>query len=177
MRRKDIKLRIKEYFFVNPLAKLRLREMERTLKLPLPSLERYTKELIEEGILKIMKIGNVKFYTADRSNENYIIEKRLFNIKQLYNSGLIKHIKEILNNPTIVVFGSYSKGEDTEESDIDIYIKSISKRKVDLRKFEKRLNRKIQLFTFKNLNQIENLHLKNNILNGIILNGYLEVFK
>jgi len=45
MKQKDIKQIIKEYFFVNPTTKLRVREIERTLKLSLPSVIRYCKEL------------------------------------------------------------------------------------------------------------------------------------
>ena len=36
MKRKDTKQAVKEYFFVNPIVKLRVREIERTLKLSLP---------------------------------------------------------------------------------------------------------------------------------------------
>jgi len=36
MKRKDTKQAVKEYFFVNPTVKLRVREIERTLKLSLP---------------------------------------------------------------------------------------------------------------------------------------------
>ena len=37
MKSKNIKEVIKEYYFVNPNSKLRVREIERVLKLPLPS--------------------------------------------------------------------------------------------------------------------------------------------
>jgi len=59
------------------------------LKLPLPPVIRYCRELEEEGILTTVKIGSVTFYTASRS-ETYLLEKKLYNIKQVYESGLIK---------------------------------------------------------------------------------------
>ena len=176
MKRKDIKQTIKEYFFINPTAKLRVREIERTLKLPLPSVIRYCKELEQEDILTINKTGNVNFYTASRS-ETYILEKKLFNIKQLYESGLINCLKIELSNPAIILFGSFAKGEDTEESDIDLYMETPSKKQVNLDRFEKLLKRKIQVFQHKNLKEIKNPNLANNIINGIILNNYVEVFK
>jgi len=117
----NIKQTIKEYFFINPTAKLRVREIERTLKLPLPSVIRYCKELDQENILTISKIGNVNFYTSSRS-ETYLLEKRLFNIKQLYESGLINYLKIELSNPVIILFGSYAKGNFTKDSDIDIFL-------------------------------------------------------
>jgi len=177
MRRKDIKQKIKEYFFVNPGSRLRVREIERVLKIPLPSVIRYCKELKKEGILTTIKIGNVFFYTADRTNENFLIEKKLYNIKSLYNSGLVEFLKINLNNPAIIVFGSYSRGEDMETSDIDLYIETLSKKELNLEKFEKILKRKIQIFRHASLNEIRNVNLANNILNGVILNNYVEVFR
>ncbi len=175
MKRKDIKQTIKEYFFINPTSKLRVREIERTLKLPLPSVIRYCKELEYEGILAIEKTGNVNFYTANR-NEAYLLEKKLFNIKILYESGLIEYLKQELSNPVVVLFGSYAKGEDTEESDIDLYIETPAKKQVHLEKFKKILKREIQIFPHRNIKEITNHHLANNIINGITVNSYLEVF-
>ena len=176
MIQKDIKSSIREYFFDNPTSKLRVRHIERVLKLPLPSVIRYCRELEKEGILKTIKTGNVVFYTADRSNENFLLEKKLFNIKKLYYSGLIRYLKSELSNPTIVVFGSYAKGEDIEKSDIDLFMES-TKKDIDLGRFEKTLKRKVQLFIHRDIREIPNLHLANNILNGIVLNGFVEVFR
>jgi predicted nucleotidyltransferase len=177
MKTKHIKNSLKNFFFANPTIKLRVREIERTLKLPLPSVINYCKELCEEGILKVETIGSINFYTADRADERYLLEKKLYNIKSLYESGLIKFIITELNNPGIIAFGSYAKGEDTEKSDIDIYIETPSKKKIELNKFQKTLKREIQVIQHKSLKEIPNPHLANNIINGIILNNYIEVFK
>ena len=177
MKRKDIKQTIKEHFFTNPSDKLRVREIERALKLPLPSVIRYCKELKKEELLAIAKMGSVNFYTANRASEKYLLEKKLYNLKTIYRSGLIDYLKKELSNPAIVLFGSFAKGEDTEESDIDLYIETPSKRQISLEKFGKILNREIQIFQHKNLNELSNPHLANNIINGIILNYYIEVFK
>ncbi len=176
MTQKDIKQAIKEYFFIYPTAKLRVREIERTLKLPLPSVIRYCRELENEGILALHKIGSVTFYTASRS-ETYLVEKKFYNLRQLYESGLINHLKIELSNPAIILFGSYAKGEDTENSDIDLYIETHSKKQPNLEKFKKILQREIQIFQHKNIQEISNLHLANNIINGITLNNHIEVFK
>jgi len=173
---KNIKQIISEYFFVNPTAKLRVREIERALKLPLPSVIRYCNELEQEGILTTNKIGNANFYTSNRGSQKYILEKQLYNIKQLHESGLVEYLKIILSNPAIVLFGSYARGEDTEESDIDLYIETPSKKEISLEKFEDKLKRKIQVFRYKNLKEISSPHLANNIINGITLNNYIGVF-
>lgn len=176
MRKKSIKETIKGYFYVNPTARLRVREIEKTLQLPLPSVIRYCRELEQEEILAKVSVGSVSFYTADRSSKNFLLEKKLHNIKSLYSSGLVDFLREELSNPSIIIFGSYAKGEDLEDSDIDLYIETPSKKQVDLHKFEKITSRKIQLFIYKNIHEIKNKALANNIINGFLLNGFIEVF-
>jgi len=175
MRTKNIKQKIKEHFFINPTSKLRVREIERTLKIPLPSVIRYCKELQNEGILTTIKTGNVVFYTGNKGSENFLLEKKLFNVKSLYESGLIEFLKIELSNPAVILFGSYSKGEDIENSDIDLYIETPSKKEINLDKVEKTLKRKIQIFRHKSIGEIRNKELADNIINGIVLNGFIEV--
>ena len=76
-----------------------------------------------------------------------------------------------------MLFGSYSKGEDVEDSDIDLYIESQMKGKIELKQFEKKLNRRIQIFTYPSISVIRNKNLANNIINGITLHGFVEAFK
>ena len=74
----------------------------------------------------------------------------------------------------IILFGSASKGEDIEESDLDLFIQAPEK-KLSLEKYEKLLNRGITLFFEENFSRLSN-ELKNNILNGIVLRGYIKTF-
>ena len=177
MKTYNIKEKIKEYFFMNPTSKLRVRQIERELRLPLPSVIRYCRELEKEGILKKTSISGVSCYSADRSSKKYLVEKRLFNIRLAFDSGLIDYLAEEYFNPVVVLFGSYSKGEDTEDSDIDLYIETSSKKEIKLSEFEKTLKRKIQAFKYSSISQIKNIHLSNNIINGVVLNNFLEVLK
>ena len=176
MKRKDIKGQLKEYFFLHPTARLRVRQMEREVKVPLPSAIRYAKELEMEGILKSTIIAGITVYAADRSSPHFLLEKKLHNLHSLYSSGLIAYLAAELSNPAIIIFGSYAKGEDVESSDIDLYIESASKN-VSLEPFGKKLQRKIQLFQYKHLSLVKNKDLANNIINGIVLNGFVEVFR
>lgn len=172
---KSIKQRMKEYFLQNPTVKTRVRKLERELKLPLPSVTRYLKELETESLVKNEVIAGIKLYSANRISREFILEKKLYNLRRLYDSGLVNYIIENYHNPTIVVFGSYALGEDIEESDIDLYLET--SKKAALKNFETKLMRKIQVFCYKNINQIENKELVNSIINGITINGFLEVLK
>lgn len=176
MRQKNLKRRIEEHFYYKPTSRLRVRQIERELSIPLPSARRYVNELVEEGFLKRVSVANIVTYTADRSSTNFLRKKQLFNVEQIYASGLIEYLQEILHNPTITLFGSYSRGEDTEDSDIDLYVQTPAEKQISLSKYEKMLGRPIQLFIHKSINDVNNPELANNILNGITLNGFLEVF-
>lgn len=167
---------MKEYFLQNPTAKMRVRQLERELKMPLPSVVRYLKELVNENLIKGELFGGIKLYSADRSSKSFILEKKLYNLRGLYECGLVDYIIEKYHNPPIVVFGSYGLGEDIEDSDIDLYIET-SKSELNLEKFETKLKRKIQVFCYKNLKLVGNKELANSIINGVKLNGFLEVLK
>ena len=65
MKTKSIKQRIKEHFLNNPTAKLRVRQIERKVKVPHPSVIRYTKELVKEKILDTEEIANIKLFKAN----------------------------------------------------------------------------------------------------------------
>ena len=176
MKNYNIKEKIKVFFSMNPTAKLRVRQIERELGLPLPSVIRYCSELEKEGILRKESVSGISAYSADRASKKFLIEKRLLNIKMMFESGLVDYIIREHFNPIIVLFGSYSKGEDIESSDIDLYIETPKKQDFRLEKFEKTLKRRIQVFNYKNIKDVRNLHLSNNIINGITINNYLEAF-
>ncbi|MEK6809665.1 MAG: nucleotidyltransferase domain-containing protein [Nanoarchaeota archaeon] len=176
MVRKDIKSKIKEYFLLNPQLKLWVRQIERDLKIPLPSIICYTKELERENILQSTEAG-MRIYSADRASPTFILEKKLYNLRSLFSSGLVDFLVQELSNPTMIIFGSYARGEDVENSDIDLYVESVKKYFPSLAKFEKKLQRKIQIFKYKDISQVENKELANNIINGITLNGFVEVFR
>ena len=92
----------------------------------------------------------------------------------MHDTGLIEHIDNSCFPKVIILFGSASMGEDTENSDIDIYVNSKAK-KLNLEKYEKALKRKVNILFEEDFNKI-NKELKNNIINGTIMEGYLEVF-
>ena len=177
MRTYNIKEQIKTYFLINPTARLRVRQIERKLGLPLPSVIRYTRELTEEGILRKLESAGISLYTTDRGSHPYLLEKRLFNLRSLHDSGLVTYLIYVLHNPVIIVFGSYARGEDIEQSDIDLYLESPAKKKPDISKYESALHRPIHLLVHQSIREIKNKELANNILNGTIIHGHIEVFR
>ncbi len=160
-------------FLDSPLKRWHIREISRTIKLAPTSVKLHMGELIKQELV-FEKKEVFKYYTANFDSEEFRFYKRincLLNIKQ---SGLIKFIEASCSPDSIFLFGSCAKGEDTSESDLDLYVQCKEK-KIDVGKYEKLLKRRIQLFFSEDFNKLPK-ELRNNILNGIKLSGYLKVF-
>lgn len=169
---------VADVFFTEPTKRHYLIEISRKARLAHTSVKKYLVDMKDLGMIKEAseKKGKRKFpvYTADLESVAYRKYKRVINILKLAESGLVEHLKNKLMPQSIVLFGSYAQGEDIEESDIDIFLEC-KKKELDLSKFEKQFNRKIELH-FKEKFKEYPPELKNNIINGIVLGGYLEAF-
>ncbi len=126
-------------------------------------------ELAERGLINVDSRGNQKVLSFDRGNESALKLKQLINLDKVYSSSIIDDLVELYSYPdAIVLFGSFSTGEDTESSDIDIAV--ITSETHD---YENRLmNRPVSVTEFKNEipeNMLESL------ANGITVYGHLEV--
>ena len=95
-------------------------------------MERHKFEINEPKKFEIQEEPEKKFEITEPEKKKFLIEKRLFNIKMVFESGLADYIVKEHFNPVIVLFGSYSRGEDTEKSDIDIAIFGREKRAIFL---------------------------------------------
>ena len=166
-------------FFIYPRKEQYLLEISREINLAHTSVKKNLDILIKNGIItktKITKQSRIfPVYKADIESKEFRKYKKLHNHMAITDSGLIEHLEETLMPKCIILFGSYEKGEDDEESDIDIFIET-EESEVKLDKFEKILSRKIQLHFNPNFKNYP-IELKNNIANGTVLNGYLEAFK
>lgn len=165
-------------FFDEPTKAHYLAEISNKVGLAHTSIKKHLLQLEKLSIIKesLEKKGKRNFpvYKADLESERYKKYKKINNIIQIEESGLIDFLKERLMPKSIVLFGSYSRGEDIEDSDIDLFIEC-EKEEIDVGKFEKQLNKKIELHFKEDFKKYAK-ELKNNIVNGIVLYGYLEVF-
>ena len=138
----------------------------------LDKLQKYDYITIE----KLSKIWRIR---ANQTSTNFIGLKIADNISRIYGSGLIEFLNDHYHNPkTIILFGSYRRGEDISSSDIDIAIESDDAKDYQTHmlkenEFEKLLGRRIQIHLF-NRKKVD-INVFNNIVNGIVLSGFLEV--
>ncbi|MBU2634130.1 MAG: nucleotidyltransferase domain-containing protein [Nanoarchaeota archaeon] len=179
MLQKNNKYKILRIFFEDPIPigiGFQLREISRRINLAPTSVKNYLKELEKENLIvkKKHRIHNYPIYYANRNNPDFKDFKKINTLLMLKEINLIEHLNDTCMPEAIILFGSASKGEDILGSDIDIFVMS-KKQKLDLQKYETKLKRKINIFFSDNFNKLSK-ELKNNIINGIILKGYLKIF-
>ena len=132
--------------------------------------------LEEENILKIKQDKESKRWAIELNTDNHrVIQlKRAENLKHIYESGLEEYLEKTYAGATIVVFGSYSRGDDIHNSDIDLAVIGRKKKEGDVRKYEQVLERKIHINFYESWSKIHT-HLKENLCNGIVLSGGVEL--
>ncbi|MBI3037155.1 nucleotidyltransferase domain-containing protein [Candidatus Woesearchaeota archaeon] len=162
--------KVLEAFFESPSERFHLRELSRRLGLSMPTIITATDILSKENLILKAKGKVVTEVQANRENARFTQHKRINNMERIYSSGLLEHLIAKYNNPKLVIlFGSYSRGEDIEQSDIDIAIITAKRLHIDLAVFEKKLGKKISIHELE-LGQASN-EFKANLANGIVLEG------
>ncbi len=169
------KLNIMKLFFEEPNRDFNVREAARLLKIAPATASKELKSLAGLGLLKERKERILNLYKANLENDFYQDLKIYYNIRKVKGAGLIDALNKFYLRPTIVMFGSCTSGLDTETSDFDLLIISEKTKEFpDIHKFDNKLNRKLQLFVVKDIRDLKNEHLINNILNGITIQGKIK---
>lgn len=169
--------KVSELFFSNPTSNFYLLDISRKIAVAHTSikknLELLKKEKIVNEIIEKRGSRNFPIFKANINSKEYKKQKKIFNYRQIMESGLIEFIEDNAMPKCIVLFGSYQLGEDIEESDIDLYIQS-DKIELNLKKFENVLKRKIELHFCRIFSDYPK-ELQENIINGYKLQGFLNL--
>ena len=179
MLKKDNRYKILEIFLDDPNTKegFQLREISRKVKIAPLSVKKYLEELGSGSnnlIIKSKNKNNYPIYWPNRDSSYFKFIKKLDLLKKIYESGLMDIISDECSPKAIILFGSGSLGEDTINSDIDLFVQS-NNIKLNMTKYESLIKRKINILFADNFNKLS-IELKNNIINGITIKGYLKVF-
>jgi predicted nucleotidyltransferase len=134
---------VAEVFFAEPTKVHYIKEISRIIHLAPTSVKNHIQELVKEGLIEETDKEIFKGYLARRDNPEFIFYKKISNLISIKSSKLQDYLKEHYPK-AIILFGSYDKGEDIENSDIDLFIDS-KKFRVDAEKFGKILKRNIHL--------------------------------
>ena len=158
-------------FFEDNYARVNVREYARLTDISPPSASKLLRSMQNEGLLKSEKENRYIFYSADRMNALFVNLCRAYWHSNFRKAGLLDYLEKELVNPLVVLFGSFSKAEINQDSDIDLAVFSVSNKELDLSAFEKKLKRNIQMFLFKDASAVKNKELLKNIRNGFVLLG------
>ncbi len=165
--------RILELFIEFPTKDFSVRGLARELKLSHATILNYINDLQKLSLIKKKEATLYPTYFASTESQKYKFYKKNWLIFKLVETGVIEHIQKDALPSSIILFGSGAKATFTEKSDIDIFVES-NEAKLDLTKYEKKLNRKINLLFEQNINNLSK-ELRNNVINGVILYGFIKI--
>jgi len=157
-------------------SSLSQREMARLLKVSPTAIGKSIKGLEKAKLVKLKRNNTIKLISVEfnRDNSKAMELKRVENLKLTYESGLSEFLEEKFAGCTIILFGSYSRGDDTINSDIDVAVIGKKIEEINLENFEKMLERKIIINFYPSLKEVHK-ELKENICNGMILSGGIQL--
>ena len=161
--------KILAFIFKYPTKGFTIRAVARGLKISPPTVSSAVEKLEKDGLVKIVKEEIQHKVYGNLESEHFRDLKRIYNIFSLRE---LKHllVKEFRPN-AIVLYGAYARGEDREDSDIDVYVDSSVEKGVNLGAFEKTLGRRIHLVV-RDAKKIPD-ELKRSLINGVILYGVI----
>jgi predicted nucleotidyltransferase len=140
-------------------------------------------ELEKQGLIKTKKDKDSGRWSIglNRDRQETFEFKRTENLKMIYESGLAKFLEDSFPGTTIILFGSYSRGDDVwaeedegHRSDIDIAVIGTKGKEIDLEKFDNLLEREVIINFYPSFKDIHK-NLRDNILNGILLFGSVDI--
>lgn len=172
--------RVAEVLYRYPDKEFSLSDLAKEAGVAKPNLNGIVGELEQLGFLKVEKLSKIWRIRANRESWLYVKNKILYNLNFIYQSGLVEYLIQAYHKPkAIVLFGSFRKGEDTSDSDIDLAIEMEGRAEYkilglrQLAEYERAIRRRIQIHEFSR--DSVDIHVFNGIANGIVLYGFLEV--
>ena len=177
-------IKVMHWFFSYPLLPISLSDLAKELKISKKTASEIVNTLLKEGFLLKEEIGKTWRISCNQEHIYNFTRKISYNLalvyQTLYDSGIINEIYKIAGNPkSIILFGSYRKGDDTDKSDLDLAVEVVGNDEmkiipfVNMSQLGYRRNVQVNLHLFSR-NKID-LNLFSNIANGIIIEGFLEV--
>ena len=168
------------WFFSYPYREITLSDLAEQLKISKTTANRVVVRLVKEQFLILKKFGRLWQISCNPKHHYNFSKKVAYNLTMIYESGILEQIHALYPNfKATILFGSYRKGDDIETSDIDLAVEVYDHKDLKI----------IELGVFPQLgyrkNVVVNLHvfsrhkidinLFTNIVNGIVLEGLLEV--
>lgn len=159
-------------FFEDCYRRINVREYARIVGVSPPTASTILSSFWHEKLLIKDRYRKYILFYANKESVNFINLSRIYWSHRLYE--LLSLMEKKLTNPTIILFGSLSKAEAKKDSDVDLAVFA-HKKELDVKVFENKLKRRLQIYWFRSIKDIESKELANNIINGHILKGRLSL--
>jgi len=157
----------------NYSQKFHVRDLARSLNYDVSIISKNLRQLEEVGLVTHEDVGNLVFYQANM--KSVLLRQMKISLTLLELTDLTRDLNRVTTN--FILYGSCAKGEDTYESDIDLFIETLDKEAVHtiLSKHRRKMTREIsplvntpdETYRLKAKDKI----LFANIQQGIILKG------
>ncbi|MDO8508928.1 MAG: nucleotidyltransferase domain-containing protein [Nanoarchaeota archaeon] len=167
------------WFYAYPRTKIGLNDLAKSINSSKSATKQVVESLIKIEFLNRDIIGKAWLLTANQKHPYLVTKKIPYNLNLVYESGIIDAVYKLIQSPrAIVLFGSYRWGSDIEDSDIDIAVEVLDNRDLEIIRlgeieqlgYRKKVPVNLHVFS---RNKID-LNLFANIVNGIVLDGFME---
>ena len=168
------------WFFAYPDLGITLSELAFNLNISKTKAKGLVLDLVNQDFLIKEEIGKLWRISCNKSHVyNYTI-KIPYNLWTIYSTNTVYEIRNrIPNARAIILFGSYRKGDDNENSDLDIAVEILGNQDLIIEElgvilqlgYRKNVQVNLHIFSRSKID----LNLFNNISNGVVLDGFLEV--
>lgn len=155
---------------------LNQRQIAKALGVSPTAVGKSLKLLEKEGLAIAEKAGSIRLISVqlNRDNPKAIEFKRVENIRMIYESGILEYLAERFPGCSIILFGSYSSGQDRTGSDIDLAVMGTKGKPISIEKFENLYERRVSVHFYSDPKGIGK-NMKESIANGIPLRGAMEL--
>jgi predicted nucleotidyltransferase len=134
--RKITQLTVLELFINNPYERYYLRETARILDISPMTVKRAFDLLVQDRLLLREEFKNQILYKANMNSQAFLHLKIAYNLAWFEQVSLVDRIKEKLPGlSSLILYGSFARGEDDKTSDIDLLSISPVKAEVTLSQY------------------------------------------
>lgn len=167
------------WFFSYPIREIGLSDLSEALGISKTTAHKVVSRLVKEDFLKKEVLGKVWRISCNQNHYYNHSKKIAYNLLHIYESRIVDKIKASMPNArAIILFGSYSKGDDNEESDIDIAVEILGNDDLKIESigaikklgYRNKVTVNLHIFSRSKID----INLFANIANGIVLDGFLE---
>ncbi len=170
---------ILKLFFENPTREWHFEEILGEAGVARSKADRWLKKFTREGLVKKVKEkGKMPYYISNYDSPAYQNRKKLFALNMLYESGFLNQLSALKKAKTVIIFGSFSRSDWYEGSDIDLFIYG-DPEGLSVAKYELKLHRDIQLFVCHSTGDLKKFGTGfiRNIIKGNLVKGDLDFLK